>query len=70
MKRLGILLVILLVLPCALALGEGEVILTGVFKRPNLTSLAPWAVMQLKDDKSNQTKCTSFISAAENKPGA
>ena len=29
MKRLGILLVILLVLPCALALGEGEVILTG-----------------------------------------
>ena len=29
MKRLGILLVILLVLPCALAYGEGEVILTG-----------------------------------------
>ena len=47
-----------------------EVILTGVFKRPNLTSLAPWAVMQLKDDKSNQAKCTAFISAAENKPGA
>ena len=47
-----------------------EVILTGVFKRPNLTSLAPWAVMQLKEDKSNQAKCTSFISAAENKPGA
>ena len=29
MKRLGILLAVLLLLPCATALGEGEVILTG-----------------------------------------
>ena len=45
-----------------------EVILTGVFKRPNLTSLAPWAVMQLKEDKSNQAACTAFLTAAETKP--
>lgn len=46
-----------------------EVIITGVFKRPNMAGLAPWAVMQLKDDKSNQAKCTAFITAAETKPG-
>ena len=45
-----------------------EVILTGVFKRPALAGLAPWAVMQLKEDKSNQTACTSFLTAAETKP--
>ena len=45
-----------------------EVIITGVFKRPNMAGLAPWAVMQLKDDKSNQAKCTAFITAAETKP--
>ena len=41
----------------------------GVFKRPSMAGLAPWAVMQLKDDKSNQAKCTAFITAAETKPG-
>lgn len=47
-----------------------EVILTGVFKRPNMAGLAPWAVMQLKEDRSNQAACTAFISAAENRPAA
>lgn len=47
-----------------------EVIITGVFKRPNLPALAPWAVMQLKEDKSNQAACTAFLTAAETKPQA
>lgn len=46
-----------------------EVIVTGVFKRPLLPSLAPWAVMQLAEDKSNAAACTAFLSAAETKPG-
>jgi len=45
-----------------------EVIITGVFKRPQLPSLAPWAVMQLKEDKSNEAACTAFLTAAETKP--
>jgi len=45
-----------------------EVIVTGVFKRPQLPSLAPWAVMQLKEDKSNEAACTAFLIAAEKKP--
>ncbi|MDD3410518.1 MAG: hypothetical protein PHY12_06880 [Eubacteriales bacterium] len=45
-----------------------EVVITGVFKRPNLPGLAPWAVMQLKDDKSNQAACTAYLTAAETKP--
>ena len=45
-----------------------EVIITGVFKRPQLPSLAPWAVMQLKEDKSNEAACTAFLTAAEEKP--
>ena len=45
-----------------------EVIITGVFKRPQLASLAPWAVMQLKDDKSNEAACAAFLTAAESKP--
>lgn len=47
-----------------------EVILTGVFKRPSLAGIAPWAVMQLKEDKSNQAACTAFLTAAETKPKA
>ena len=44
-----------------------EVIITGVFKRPRHEGLAPWAVMQLKEDKSNQEACTAFLTATENK---
>lgn len=47
-----------------------EVLITGVFKRPNLAALAPWAVMQLAEDKSNQAACTAFLTAAETKPAA
>ena len=45
-----------------------EVIITGVFKRPQLPSLAPWASMQLKDDKSNEAACVAFWTAGESKP--
>ncbi len=45
-----------------------EVIITGVFKRPQLASLAPWAVMQLKEDKSNEAACTAFLTQEEVKP--
>ncbi|HNX63134.1 MAG TPA: hypothetical protein PKN45_10880 [Candidatus Limiplasma sp.] len=45
-----------------------EVTIKGVFKKPLLASLKPWAVMQLKDDGSNQAACTAFLTAAETKP--
>ncbi len=45
-----------------------EVVLTGVFKRPQLAALKPWAVMQLADDKSNLAACTAFLTAGESKP--
>ncbi|MEA5017028.1 MAG: hypothetical protein VB099_20970 [Candidatus Limiplasma sp.] len=45
-----------------------EVIITGVFKRPALPALAPWAVMQLKEDKSNLAACNAFLAEAEAKP--
>ena len=45
-----------------------EVVITGVLKRPSLASLAPWAVMQLMEDKTNQSACTAFLTAAETKP--
>ena len=45
-----------------------EVIITGVFKRPALPSLKPYAVMQLADDRSNEAACTAFLTAAETKP--
>ncbi len=47
-----------------------EVVLTGVLKKPLLANLAPWAVMQLKDDKSNAAACAAYITAAESKPSA
>jgi len=47
-----------------------EVIVSGVFKKPQLAALAPWAVMQLKEDKSNAAACTAFLTAAETKPAA
>jgi hypothetical protein len=45
-----------------------EVILSGVFKKPQLASLKPWAVMQLKEDSSNAEACNAFLTAAEVKP--
>ncbi|MEA5016121.1 MAG: hypothetical protein VB099_16340 [Candidatus Limiplasma sp.] len=45
-----------------------EVIITGVFKRPALPALAPWAVMQLKEDKSNLAACNAIMTEAEAKP--
>jgi hypothetical protein len=45
-----------------------EVILSGVFKKPRLSILKPWAVMQLKEDGSNAAACTAFLTAAEVKP--
>jgi hypothetical protein len=45
-----------------------EVILSGVFKKPQLATLKPWAVMQLKEDGSNAEACTAFLTAAEVKP--
>jgi hypothetical protein len=47
-----------------------EVTIKGVFKRPQLASLKPWAMMQLKDDGSNQAACTAFLTATETKPVA
>lgn len=44
-----------------------EVIITGVFKRPMKPGVAPWAVMQLKEDKSNQAACTAFLTEGESK---
>lgn len=45
-----------------------EVIITGVFKKPQMAALAPWAVMQLAEDKSNLAACTAALSAAESLP--
>lgn len=47
-----------------------EVIISGVFKKPQLATLKPWAVMQLKEDGSNAAACTAFLTAAETKPAA
>ena len=47
-----------------------EVILSGVFKKPQLSTLKPWAVMQLKEDGSNAAVCNAFLTAAETKPAA
>jgi len=45
-----------------------EVIISGVFKKPQMASLKPWSVMQLKEDLSNQAACTAFLTAIENLP--
>jgi len=47
-----------------------EVIISGVFKKPQLATLKPWAVMQLKEDLSNQVACTAYLTAAETYPEA
>lgn len=45
-----------------------EMIITGVFKRPAMPSLAPWAMMQLADDKKNEEECNKFLTDPEKKP--
>lgn len=45
-----------------------QVIITGVFKRPQMASVAPWARMQLKEDNSNEAACIAFLAAAEERP--
>ncbi|MEG0742682.1 MAG: hypothetical protein RR521_10660 [Clostridia bacterium] len=47
-----------------------EVIITGVFKRPQMPSLAPWVVMQLAEDKTNEAACSAMLISAETKPMA
>ncbi len=47
-----------------------EVIITGVFKTPQLPGLKPWAMMQLEADKANEAACNAFLTAAEEKPAA
>ncbi len=47
-----------------------EVILLGVFKKPQLTTITPWAMMQLAEDKSNAAACDAFLTAVETKPAA
>ena len=44
-----------------------EVIITGIFKKPQMPSVATWARMQLKADKSNEAACTAFLTAEEEK---
>jgi hypothetical protein len=42
-----------------------EVILSGVFKKPQLATIKPYVIMQLKEDLSNQAMCTALLSEAE-----
>jgi hypothetical protein len=45
-----------------------EVIIKGVCKKPKLPTVKPWAIMQLKDDASNQSACEAFMANAESFP--
>ncbi len=45
-----------------------EVIITGVFKRPQMASLAPYVIMQMAEDQSNKNACMAFLFQAEVKP--
>lgn len=45
-----------------------EIIITGVFKRPAMPSLSPWAMMQLADDKANEAECNKFLKDPEKRP--
>jgi len=47
-----------------------EVIMTGVFKRPCLPGLAPYAVRQPKEDGGDLDACNAWITAAETLPKA
>lgn len=45
-----------------------EVIMTGVFKRPQLASAKPYAIRQPKEDGSDLAACDSWLAAAETLP--
>lgn len=47
-----------------------EIIITGIFRRPQLPGLAPWVLRRMKEDKSNEAACTAFLTQAEEKPEA
>ena len=45
-----------------------EVIMTGVFKRPQLASAKPYAIRQPKEDGSDLAACDAWLAAAETLP--
>lgn len=45
-----------------------EVIITGVFKRPKMPGVAPYAIMAESEDGLNRDACLAFIQAAEHFP--
>ena len=45
-----------------------EVVLSGVLRRPRLSTLNAWTVMEMKEDRSNAAACATFLTAAETKP--
>lgn len=45
-----------------------EVIMTGVFKRPQLASARPYVIRQPKDDGSDQAACDAWLAEAEKLP--
>ena len=45
-----------------------EVIMTGVFKRPQLASAKPCAIRQPKEDGSDMAACDTWLAAAETLP--
>ncbi len=47
-----------------------EVIIKGICMKPEHPTLKPWAIMQLKDDKSNQAACDAFMANGESYAGA
>lgn len=47
-----------------------EVIMNGVFTRPNLTSAKPYAIRQPKEDGSDLAACDAWLAAAETLPKA
>lgn len=47
-----------------------EVIMSGVFRRPELASAKPYVIRQPKDDGSDLAGCDAWIKAAETLPGA
>lgn len=47
-----------------------EVIMSGVFKRPKLSSASAYAIRQPKDDGSDLAACDAWLAAAETLPAA
>lgn len=54
--------------PVSGSVAVSEVIITGALKKPELTTLKPWAMLQLAADGSNQTACDELLTAAETVP--